>query len=604
MRSLHIEELAEVKRTQGLKLTSLRWLKWLTIVLAITFLICVQGIAMGLVMPSLGKVYGHALSIAGFSAGVIIFTFILFGAIGEMQAKILRQNDDLAALNAVSRGVAGSLRIGQTMDQALRNVMKITQAIAGEIVIESAGTEGPNRFVVGSPDDLTSLEQMISEGAPATAGRRSAEDPSLHVVAIPLNGQGREIGAIRLLVDGDPPLDRREGKDLITAIGVQIVMAIMASQLHEDVLRRERNSQILYEIAVEITSMQAAEGVLWSIAERAREVLRGDAAAVSLFDSTGQGVTLAAHAGRPEAFRSPHLEGAWFPLEATAPKGQASGDGNGCPLADPSFTRHRAPLHVGSDCIGELCVSAVAPRHFSGEEQRLLSGLADLASIAVQKSRLMEQERQVAVLEERERLAREMHDSLAQVLGYLHLKSETALRKLSVKDITRTEDELREMAALAREAYADVREAILGLRETVSQQRGFVDVLKEYTVKFSQQAGVPTKVETRGRETLELAPEAEVQLMRVIQEALTNVRKHASARSACVRVDQQDGLRITIEDDGKGFDPGALDNDRDRFGLFTMRERVERVGGRLEIDSAVGRGTRVCVEFSDAAARQ
>jgi len=210
----------------------------------------------------------------------------------------------------------------------------------------------------------------------------------------------------------------------------------------------------------------------------------------------------------------------------------------------------------------------------------------------------------VAVLEERERLAREMHDSLAQVLGYLHLKSETALRKLSVKDITRTEDELREMAALAREAYADVREAILGLRETVSQQRGFVDVLKEYTVKFSQQAGVPTKVETRGRETLELAPEAEVQLMRVIQEALTNVRKHASARSACVRVDQQDGLRITIEDDGKGFDPGALDNDRDRFGLFTMRERVERVGGRLEIDSAVGRGTRVCVEFSDAAARQ
>jgi len=83
MRSLHIEELAEVKRTQGLKLTSLRWLKWLTIVLAITFLICVQGIAMGLVMPSLGKVYGHALSIAGFSAGVIIFTFILIFLFGE-----------------------------------------------------------------------------------------------------------------------------------------------------------------------------------------------------------------------------------------------------------------------------------------------------------------------------------------------------------------------------------------------------------------------------------------------------------------------------------------------------------------------------------------
>jgi two-component system nitrate/nitrite sensor histidine kinase NarX len=581
----------------------LKRLKWLTIVLAITFLICVQGISMGLVMPNLGKVYGHTLSIAGFSTGVIIFTFMVFRVIDEMQAKVLRQNEDLAALNAVSRSVAGSLRIGRTMDQALDNVMKITQAIAGEIVIESAGTGEPNRFVVGSPDDLKRLEQTASEGAPLTAGMRSSADPSLYVMAIPLTGQGREIGAIRLLVAGNMPLGRRDGDDLIAAMGAQIAMAVMAGQLHEDVLRRERNLQILYEIAVEITSMQGAQGVLWSIAERAREVLRGDAAAVSLFDSAGQGVTLAAHAGRPEAFRSPHPAGASLPRDTAVPQGRASGDGNDYPLADPSFSRHCAPLHVGSDCIGELCVSVAASRHFNDEERHLLSGLADLAAIAVQKSRLMEQERQVAVLEERERLAREMHDSLAQVLGYLHLKSETALRRLSVNDITRTEDELREMAALAREAYADVREAILGLRETVSQRRGFVDALREYTVKFSHQAGVPTQVELHGGEVLELAPDVEVQLMRVIQEALTNVRKHAGARKACVRVDHRDGLQITIEDDGKGFDPAALDNDRDRFGLFTMRERLERVGGRLEIDSAIGRGTRVCVIFSDAEAK-
>jgi two-component system nitrate/nitrite sensor histidine kinase NarX len=489
------------------------------------------------------------------------------------------------------------------MDQALDNVMKITQAIAGEIVIESAGTGEPNRFVVGSPDDLKRLEQTASEGAPLTAEMRSSADPSLYVMAIPLTGQGREIGAIRLLVAGNMPLGRRDGEDLIAAMGAQIAMAVMAGQLHEDVLRRERNLQILYEIAVEITSMQGAQGVLWSIAERAREVLRGDAAAVSLFDSTGQGVTLAAHAGRPEAFRSPHPAGASLPRDTAVPQGRASDDGNDYPLADPSFSRHCAPLHVGSDCIGELCVSVAASRHFNDEERHLLSGLADLAAIAVQKSRLMEQERQVAVLEERERLAREMHDSLAQVLGYLHLKSETALRRLSVNDITRTEDELREMAALAREAYADVREAILGLRETVSQRRGFVDALREYTVKFSHQAGVPTQVELHGGEVLELAPDVEVQLMRVIQEALTNVRKHAGARKACVRVDHRDGLQITIEDDGKGFDPAALDNDRDRFGLFTMRERLERVGGRLEIDSAIGRGTRVCVIFSDAEAK-
>ena len=230
---------------------------------------------------------------------------------------------------------------------------------------------------------------------------------------------------------------------------------------------------------------------------------------------------------------------------------------------------------------------------------RLLSAMADLAAIEVEKGRLMERDRLAAVLEERERLAREMHDSLAQVLGYLHLRTESARVSLSAGDVDKAEGVLAETSSVAHEAYVDVREAILGLREAVSKRRGFVDALRDYAAKFSQQAGIPTRLETNGSGTLLLAPEAEVQLMRVVQEALTNVRKHAGARKAQVSLQQQDGLRITIEDDGKGFDPAALDNDRDRFGLFTMRERVERVGGRLEIDSVAGRGTRVCVIFSD-----
>jgi signal transduction histidine kinase len=229
--------------------------------------------------------------------------------------------------------------------------------------------------------------------------------------------------------------------------------------------------------------------------------------------------------------------------------------------------------------------------------------MADLAAIEVQKGKLMQRDRLVAVLEERERLAREMHDTLAQVLGYLHLKSEVARTALNAGEQAKVHTELAEISSVSHEAYADVREAILGLRETVSPRRGFVAALREYAVKFSQQAGVPTQVEMRGCETLKLAPEAEVQLMRVIQEALTNVRKHSEARKACVSLDHQEGLRITIEDDGKGFDPTVMDNDRDRFGLFTMRERVERVGGRLEIDSVPGGGTRVCVIFSDAEAK-
>ena len=249
--------------------------------------------------------------------------------------------------------------------------------------------------------------------------------------------------------------------------------------------------------------------------------------------------------------------------------------------------------------MGELCVSAAGSRTFGEEDRRLLGAMADLAAIEVQKGRLMERDRLVATMEERERLAREMHDSLAQVLGYLHLKSEAAQANLSEGNKAKVRAGLAEISSVSHEAYADVREAILGLRETVSQRRGFVDALREYAAKFSQLTGVSTQLTVGGAGEPNLAPEAEAQLMRVIQEALTNVRKHSGAQKACVSLNQRDGLRITIEDDGKGFNPSELDENGDRFGLFTMRERVERVGGRLEIDSAVGKGTRVHVIFCD-----
>jgi signal transduction histidine kinase len=273
----------------------------------------------------------------------------------------------------------------------------------------------------------------------------------------------------------------------------------------------------------------------------------------------------------------------------------ADGQGNGCPIADPSFSQHAAPLRAGPDRIGELSVSVAGSRQFNEEEQHLLNGMADLAAIAVQKSRLLERDRQVVVLEERERLAREMHDSLAQVLGYLHLKSETTLAKLRVNDIPNAEEQLREMATLSKEAYADVREAILGLRENVSPARGLVDALREYLQKFSRQAGVAVQLEADGDDRMCLSPDAEVQLMRVIQEALTNVRKHANADRALVSIGRNGGeAAIVVEDNGRGFDSeGLRQTDVLSFGLRTMRERVERVGGRFAIDSVPGEGTRV-----------
>ena len=156
--------------------------------------------------------------------------------------------------------------------------------------------------------------------------------------------------------------------------------------------------------------------------------------------------------------------------------------------------------------------------------------------------------------------------------------------------------EATDLADIAHDAYTDVREAILGLRESTRPDRTFVEGLEAYAAKFTRQSGIATGVDAPVGRDLALSPPVEVQIIRVVQEALTNVRKHARARTALVRV-VEDGETTVVEvhDDGCGFTPGAPGHDRETFGLASMRERTELVRGRFDIESAPGRGTVVRV---------
>jgi signal transduction histidine kinase len=212
-----------------------------------------------------------------------------------------------------------------------------------------------------------------------------------------------------------------------------------------------------------------------------------------------------------------------------------------------------------------------------------------------QRTKEVEQQRiEMAILEERDRIAREMHDSLGQILGYLGLKLMETRQFLTASKLQQAVDNLQQMSEAVQGACADVRESILSLRTSISNG-GLQSALEEYVDKFGDQAGIKTKILVEPGTELGLSPVAEVQVLRIVQEALTNIRKHAKARNALVRVSGQNGdTLLTIEDDGRGFDLDFVVQQKGaHFGLQTMRERANAIGASFVVKTALGKGTTV-----------
>jgi signal transduction histidine kinase len=359
------------------------------------------------------------------------------------------------------------------------------------------------------------------------------------------------------------------------------------ARINRELESKVRETQALYRIGTEIARLQQLDRVLQSVVDKARELIAADAAALCLYGTAGSTPIAQATSGPPDAFR-PAGEG--VRCEPVA------GCGSGCeasPPIQPAWARAQlsAALQLGDDILGALHVTTRQERQFGPAEAELLAGLATQAAMAIERTRLSEEVRSLAATEERERLAREIHDGLAQSLGLLHLKLQGALARNG--DQPAIAAELREMTRITAGAYEDVRQSIFGLRAFVSRGLGLLATLTEYLHEFSAQNGLDVEIAAPGTPIGKVPPATEVQAIRIIQEALTNIRKHSGARRALVRL-QREGtwLRVSVEDDGVGWDQNAASG-RLHFGLQMMRERAEGLGGRVEIDTAPGRGTRL-----------
>jgi signal transduction histidine kinase len=228
---------------------------------------------------------------------------------------------------------------------------------------------------------------------------------------------------------------------------------------------------------------------------------------------------------------------------------------------------------------------------FTTDDEAGVVELARHAAVLIEHARLFEQTRELSVVEERNRLARELHDAMTQTMFSLRLTLETANAALA-DDPVSVAAQLDRASALVDTAFDDLRSLVFQLRPATLDDDGLVASLDRYVQVSARANGLQARVVAN--EAILLPADTERQVFRIVQEAVTNVVRHADASQVEVRLEAVGAdVHVAVVDDGHGFDPNLPGLAGRHLGLTSMRERADDVGGRLTVDSAPGRGTTV-----------
>ncbi len=253
------------------------------------------------------------------------------------------------------------------------------------------------------------------------------------------------------------------------------------------------------------------------------------------------------------------------------------------------------PVRLQERLVGELNLFYRGPKQLAGDDRALLETIASHLAGAIEGLRAAALQREKAVAEERGFIARELHDSIAQSLAFLKIQIGLLRSELHSADAAKVEKTLGELDAGVHESLSDVRELLVHFR-TRTNAEDIGPALKTTLMKFEHQTRLATHLEIEG-EGLPLPADVQVQVLHVVQEALSNVRKHADAREVWVEVQQSPQWRVEVRDDGCGFEAGGAEPDETHVGMRIMRERAQNIGATVEVESVPGSGTCVVLKL-------
>jgi signal transduction histidine kinase len=364
-----------------------------------------------------------------------------------------------------------------------------------------------------------------------------------------------------------------------------------------------RALRAMSDAVLAVASERSVDLVLKQLAEEARELVQAHYAAIGVPDNEG-GFEKFVHSGFTDKQLKaigdlPRQHGMLGAMLETAESYLATditedSRFEGYPEAHPMMRSFLGvPILSKGEVIGAFYLTEKRKREqFTEADQHLIESLAAHAAVAIENARLLERNRELTIVEERNRMARELHDAVNQTLFGVSLAAESAGMLVDTEP-ARAKAQMETVRELARTAMEEMRSLIFELRPAELEADGLVPTLRKHVAVLRRVYGREIELEVRGERRLE--PDVEQEVFRIAQEALGNALKHSEARRLSVRLHLDGRIVLAVSDDGAGFDTSGPQARR-HLGLVSMRERAQALGGELTIVSAAGEGTTVTLE--------
>lgn len=560
---------------------------------------------------------------------------------GELARTLLRMEEDisrrfaeLSTLLETSTAVVSSLDTQQVIDTILEEIQRLLTVDSSAILVEN---EADNKLEARASRGLSRLYvehlhldvqerrlpalRAIDTGRPVQVPDVES-DPDTAALWPLIQVEGfRSLLAVPLITQHGPPaalvVYRRDAHRFTEAeIGLaasfanQAAMALenatLFSLTDEELQKQVSFLSALNQVALTVSQSLVLDNVLTNAVDAVLQVMNTDTAWIYLLREGDSVMHLRVHRGFSPGFAErvdqvqvgSGLNG-WVaksgrPLLVSDVHQDARP--NRQIMAQEGLRSFAAvPLRAKENIVGVLGVATRDDRQFTNAEVDLLSAIGGQVGLAVENARLYRRSRQAATLEERNRMAREIHDSLAQAFTGIIVQLEAAVRLASRRPL-QSQSSLQKALDLARTSLQEARRSVWGLRPRSLEEQSLTEALHDQVRAAQGENGLNLHFATSGGER-NLSPEVELNLFRIGQEALNNVRRHSGARHGGVQLDYGvSHVRLVVWDDGIGLPPGdATSNSEDGrgFGLIGMRERAALLGGELRVNSAPSEGTRL-----------